>query len=91
MIEVCSGAEPVEFNSGGNRVHLLVHYPPKIALSTLANSLKDVSARFLRTRHISVSTCGADISGRRPTSPPPAAAHSNRSSRSTSTMSASRP
>jgi putative transposase len=29
-------------------VHLLVHYPPKVALSVLANSLKGVSARLLR-------------------------------------------
>jgi putative transposase len=29
-------------------VHLLVHYPPKIALSRLLNSLKGVSARRLR-------------------------------------------
>lgn len=29
-------------------VHLLVHYPPKIALSKLVNSLKGVSARILR-------------------------------------------
>ncbi|ADI10582.1 transposase IS200-family protein [Streptomyces bingchenggensis BCW-1] len=29
-------------------VHLLVHYPPKVALSKLVNSLKGVSSRRLR-------------------------------------------
>ncbi|GAA3482906.1 IS200/IS605 family transposase [Streptomyces yanii] len=29
-------------------VHLLVHYPPKVALSNLVNSLKGVSSRRLR-------------------------------------------
>jgi REP element-mobilizing transposase RayT len=29
-------------------VHLLVHYPPKVAVSDLVNSLKGVSARILR-------------------------------------------
>jgi putative transposase len=32
----------------GDYVHLLVAYPPKVALSTLVNSLKGVSARMLR-------------------------------------------
>jgi putative transposase len=31
-----------------DHVHLLVAYPPKVALSTLVNSLKGVSARRLR-------------------------------------------
>jgi putative transposase len=31
-----------------NHVHLLVNYPPKHSVSTLANSLKDVSSRMLR-------------------------------------------
>ena len=29
-------------------MHLLVHYPPKVAVSDLVNSLKGVSARILR-------------------------------------------
>ncbi|MEU7318225.1 IS200/IS605 family transposase, partial [Streptomyces sp. NPDC007083] len=37
-----------EFNGEADHVHLLVHYPPKIALSGLVNSLKGVSARRLR-------------------------------------------
>lgn len=50
MIEVCDsfGARLVEFNGEHDHVHVLVHYPPKVALSTLVNSLKGVSARLLR-------------------------------------------
>jgi putative transposase len=50
MIEVCDsfGVTLVEFNGEHDHVHLLVHYPPKVALSTLVNSLKGVSARMLR-------------------------------------------
>lgn len=32
-----------------DHVHLLVNYPPKVALSSLVNSLKGVSSRMLRT------------------------------------------
>ena len=42
------GAELAEFNGQDNHVHLLVTYPPKIAISALVNSLKGVSARRLR-------------------------------------------
>ncbi|KXW57234.1 transposase IS200 like protein [Ferrovum myxofaciens] len=31
-----------------NHVHLLVEYPPKLAVSVLVNSLKGVSSRLLR-------------------------------------------
>lgn len=31
-----------------NNVHLLVEYPPKLAVSSLVNSLKGVSSRLLR-------------------------------------------
>jgi putative transposase len=31
-----------------NHVHLLVEYPPKLAVSSLVNSLKGVSSRLLR-------------------------------------------
>lgn len=37
----------------GDHVHLLVSYPPKVALSTLVNSLKGVSARLLRAADLS--------------------------------------
>lgn len=32
-------------------MHLLVHYPPKVRLSKLVNSLKGVSARLLRKEY----------------------------------------
>ncbi|MGX1364915.1 putative transposase [Streptomyces canus] len=45
MRDVCTdfGAELREFNGERDHVHLLVHYPPKVAIS-----LKGVSARRLR-------------------------------------------
>lgn len=50
MRDVCAdfGAELTEFNGESDHVHLLVHYPPKVALSRLIGSLKGVSARRLR-------------------------------------------
>ncbi|AWS46174.1 IS200/IS605 family transposase [Streptosporangium sp. 'caverna'] len=50
MREVCADFEVElrEFNGEDDHVHLLVHYPPKVALSKLVNSLKGVSARMLR-------------------------------------------
>ena len=42
------GATLDEFNGEVDHVHLLVHYPPKVAVSGLVNSLKGVSARRLR-------------------------------------------
>jgi REP element-mobilizing transposase RayT len=47
MPKVCEDfeAEPKEFNGGHDHVHLLVRYPPKVAVSKLVNSLKGVSAR----------------------------------------------
>ena len=41
-------AQLVEFNGEVDHVHLLINYPPKVALSTLVNSLKGVSSRMLR-------------------------------------------
>ncbi|KAB8168852.1 IS200/IS605 family transposase [Streptomyces sp. 3MP-14] len=50
MRAVCEDfeAELVEFNGENNHVHLLVHFPPKVAVSKLVNSLKGVSSRRLR-------------------------------------------
>lgn len=50
MRAVCADfeSELVEFNGEHDHVHLLVHYPPKVALSRLVNSLKGVSSRRLR-------------------------------------------
>ena len=41
-------AELVEMNGEDDHVHLLVNYPPKVAVSKLVNSLKGVSSRLLR-------------------------------------------
>ena len=41
-------AELVECDGEDDHVHLLVQYPPKVALSKLVNSLKGVSSRLLR-------------------------------------------
>jgi putative transposase len=51
MRKVCGdfGAELREFNGEDDHVHLLVEYPPKVAVSALVNSLKGVSARRLRS------------------------------------------
>jgi putative transposase len=38
------------FNGAADHVHLVVEYPPKVALSNLVNSLKGVSARKLRSQ-----------------------------------------
>ncbi|MEV0840144.1 IS200/IS605 family transposase [Actinocatenispora sera] len=50
MRDVCHDfeAELVEFNGENNHVHLLVNYPPKVAVARLVNSLKGVSSRRLR-------------------------------------------
>jgi putative transposase len=47
---VCADFESMlkEFNGEPDHVHLLVEYPPKLALAKLVNSLKGVSARKLR-------------------------------------------
>lgn len=38
----------VEMDGEKDHVHLLVYYPPKVAVSSLVNSLKGVSSRLLR-------------------------------------------
>jgi putative transposase len=40
-----------EYNGETDHVHLLVNYPPKVAVSNLVNSLKGVSARVMRRDH----------------------------------------
>src|SRR5262249_7965562 len=51
--KVCQDFEAVLADSNGedDYVHLLVEYPPKVAVSTLVNSLKGVSSRRLRQQH----------------------------------------
>lgn len=48
--KVCEDMEAslVEMDGEDNHVHLLVAYPPKLAVSVLVNSLKGVSSRLLR-------------------------------------------
>lgn len=48
--DICKAFETtlIEFEGERDHVHLLVHYPPKISLSRLVNSLKGVSSRKLR-------------------------------------------
>ncbi|MEV4549315.1 IS200/IS605 family transposase [Nonomuraea wenchangensis] len=50
MRDVCADFETElsEFNGENNHVHLLVNFPPKVALSKLVNSLKGVSSRRMR-------------------------------------------
>lgn len=50
--EVCKKfeAELVELNGENDYVHLLVNYPPKLAISNLVNSLKGVSSRLIRKK-----------------------------------------
>ena len=50
MRAVCGDfeVELAEFNGETDHVHLLVHFPPKVALSKLVNSLKGVSSRRMR-------------------------------------------
>ena len=43
--------ELVEFDGEHDHVHLLVNYRPKIAISSLVNSLKGASSRIVRTKH----------------------------------------
>ncbi|WFE69622.1 IS200/IS605 family transposase [Thiomicrospira sp. R3] len=44
-------AELVEFNGEHDHVHLLINYPPKVAISNLVNSLKGVSSRLIRKKN----------------------------------------
>lgn len=50
MRAVCTDFETelVEFNGESDHVHLLVNFPPKVAISRLVNSLKGVSSRRMR-------------------------------------------
>jgi putative transposase len=48
--DVCSDAHAtlVQMDGEDDHVHLLVEHPPKVAVSSLVNSLKGVSSRLLR-------------------------------------------
>ena len=44
-------AELIEFDGEHDHVHLLVNYPPKVAISRLVNSLKGASSRVIRRKN----------------------------------------
>jgi putative transposase len=52
FVNVCTDFESqlVEFEGENDHVHLLINYPPKIAISKLVNSLKGVSSRLIRRK-----------------------------------------
>jgi len=88
--KVCSdfGATLVECDGEDDHVHLLVEYPPTVAISSLVNSLKASPAAVSASNSRSAPT--GTTSGRRPTSPPRPAAHPFSSSGNTSKSSADR-
>ena len=51
--KVCTDfeAELVEFDGEDDHVHLLVNYPPKVAVSKLVNSIKGVSSYLIRKKN----------------------------------------
>lgn len=57
--DVCLDFEAtlMEFDGEKDHVHLLIHYPPKVSISKLVNSLKGVSSRFLRKHFNDLSEC----------------------------------
>jgi len=57
-------AQLVEFEGEDDHVHLLVNYPPKVAVSRLVNSLKGASSRVIRKKNypsISQKLCGGAL------------------------------
>lgn len=48
-------AELVEFDGEKDHVHLLVQYPPKVAVSKLVNSLKGASSYRLKRLHLELN------------------------------------
>ena len=59
MAKICAGfgATLEAFDGEDDHVHLLVCYPPKVALSTLVNSLKGASSRLIRKEKFPEVTC----------------------------------
>jgi putative transposase len=53
FVKVCCDfeAELVEFEGEDDHVHLLVNYPPKVAVSKLVNSLKGVSSLLIKKKN----------------------------------------
>jgi putative transposase len=56
--DICTMFETrlIEFEGESDHVHILIDYPPKIAISKLVNSLKGVSSRLLRKEFPLLST-----------------------------------
>ena len=56
MASVCTelGAELVEFNGEPDHVHLLVRYPPTLAVSTLVRRLKGRSSYLIRREYTGI-------------------------------------
>jgi putative transposase len=54
--DVCSDAHAMRVQMDGedDHIHLLVEYPPKVAVSSLVNSLKGVSGRLLRPQRLDI-------------------------------------
>ncbi|MDQ7058244.1 MAG: IS200/IS605 family transposase [Ghiorsea sp.] len=50
---ICESFESalVEMDGERDHVHLLIHYPPKVAVSKLVNSLKGASSRVMRKKN----------------------------------------
>lgn len=85
MAQVCADfdATPAEFNAEEDDVHLLVQYPPKVALSHLVNSLKGVSSRRCTRNSLATELRCAAGSGPRHTLPDHGTAHHYPPSRTT--------
>lgn len=58
FVDICQSlnATLVEFDGEQDHVHLLVSYPPKLAVSTLVNLLKGKSSRLIRKNFPSIKT-----------------------------------
>lgn len=77
-------AQLIEMDGEDDHVHLLVEYPPKVAVSHLVNSLKGVSSRLLRKERPDIQNAtGAASCGLLPTSHQAAAARRLASSANT--------
>lgn len=59
FFKVCADFEAnlIHMDGQNDHVHLLVHYPPKVSLSSLVNSLKGVSSYTLRKQLPRIKSC----------------------------------
>lgn len=87
------GAELAECNGEPGHVHLLVNFPPAVAISRLVNCLNGVSSRRLRQEYPDLRQhyCGPDACGPGHTSPDRPAGHLSPSCASTSNSKTRRP